>query len=172
MRIACRSVIAVVALASTMSSPAWAEEFKIATVDRAKVIKQSQAGQKGTAALQEYMNARKKIVDMEQADLVRMSEDYGKQAAVLSPEARKDREEAFNKKKAEFEKKSRELAREVQDKQQELAMIFNQQLDDVVKAIARKEQILLIMDSGMSLYQTPAIDLTDRVIKEMNKANK
>jgi len=165
----------VIALASAMSSLAWAEEFKIAVVDRAKVTKESQAGRKGTATLQEYMKVRQKVVETDQADLVKFSEDYSKQAAVLSPEARKDKEETFNKKRAEFQKKAGELEREVQAKQQELTMIFNQQLADVVKAIAEKEKFVLIVDSSVgsaTLYSNSAIDFTDRVIKEMDKANK
>ena len=170
-----RSFIMVIALASAMSSLAWAEEFKIAVVDRAKVIKESQAGKRGTATLQEYMKVRQKVVETDQADLVKFSEEYSKQAAVLSPEARKDKEETFNKKRAEYQRKAEELEREVQTKQRELAGIFSKQIDDVVKAIAEKEQFLLVLDNSEgagTYYANSAIDITDRVIKEMDKVNK
>jgi outer membrane protein len=169
------SFIVVLVLASAMSSPAWAEEFKISVVDRAKVIKESQAGKRGTATLQEYMKVRQKVVETDQADLVKFSEDYSKQAAVLSPEARKDKEETFNKKRAEYQRKAEELEREVQTKQRELAGIFSKQIDDVVKAIAEKEQFLLVLDNSEgagTYYANSAIDITDRVIKEMDKVNK
>jgi outer membrane protein len=172
MRIVCRSFIAMIALASAMSSLAWAGEVKIAAVDRAKVLKESQAGKKTAATYQDFVKARKNIVDMEQADLVKMSEDYNKQAAVLSPEARKDKEENFSKKRVELERMARELEREVQVKQRELAEIYNKQFDEVVKAIAEKEQFVLVVDSSRSLYNNSAIDITDRVTKEMDKVSK
>jgi len=170
-----RSVIAIITLALAMSPLAGAGELKIATVDRVKVTKECQAGKKATATLQEYAKVRQKVVASEEADLVKMSEDYSKQAAVLSPEARKDKEETFNQKRVAFQRRSTELEREVQDKRQELAMIFNQQLDDVVKAIAEKEKFSLVLDSSpgtQTLYSNSAIDITDRVIKEMDKASK
>lgn len=109
---------------------------------------------------------------MEEVDLVKMSEDYSKQAAVLSPEARKDKEENFSKKRVELERKARELEREVQVKQRELAEIYNKQFEEVVKAIAEKEKFVLVVDSSRSLYNNSAIDITDRVTKEMDKVSK
>jgi outer membrane protein len=170
-----RSFIMVIVLASAMSSPAWAEEFKIAVVDRAKVTRESQAGKRGTATLQEYIKVRQKVVETDQADLVKISEDYSKQAAVLSPEARKDKEETFNKKRAEYQRKAGELEREVQVKRGELVGIFYKQIDDVVKVIAEKEKLLLVLDNregSGTYYNNSAIDITDRVIKEMDKVNK
>jgi len=172
MRIAWKSVITMIALASAMGSLVWAGEQFIATVDRAKVLKECQAGKKGTATLQDFVNARKNIVDTEEADLIKMSEAYSKQAAILSPEAKKDKEETFNKRRAELQRKAGAFEREVQVKQRELAEIYNKQLEDVVKAIAENEKFVLIIDSSLSLYNNSAIDLTDRVIKEMDKVNK
>jgi outer membrane protein len=172
MRIVCRSFIAMIALASAMSALAWAGEVKIAAVDRAKVLKESQAGKKATATLQDFVKARKNIVDMEEADLVKMSEDYNKQAAVLSSEARKEKEENFSKKRVGLQRKAGELEREVQVKQRELAEIYNKQFEEVVKAIAEKEKFVLVVDSSLSLYNNSAIDITDRVTKEMDKVIK
>lgn len=170
-----RGLITIIALAAAISSPAVAGELKIAAVDRAKVLKECQTGKKSTAALQDFAKARQKIVEMDESDLAKMSEEFTKQAAVLSPEARKDKEETFFKKRNDFQRKVGELEREIQARQRELGDVFNKQFDDVVKVIAEKEKYYLVVDSSLgtqTVYNNPAIDITDRVIKEMDRASK
>ncbi len=159
--------------ALAVAAPVWAE-VKIGVVEPQKILDGTKAGKKIKDSLQEYVKARQKVIDMEEEDLKKMEEDLVKQGAVLSPDAKKDKEEKFRQKMGEYQRKVQQLNQEVQVKKKETLDEFNKGLEQVIRGIADKEKISLIVEKGDSgagalvIYSHPSLDLTDRVIKELD----
>ncbi len=161
------------AAALAVAAPARAE-VKIGVVEPQKVLDDTKAGKKIKDSLQEYVKARQKVIDMEEDELKKMEEDLVKQGAVLSPDAKKDKEEKFRQKMVDYQRKVQQLNQEVQVKKKETLDEFNKSLEQVIRGIADREKITLVVEKGdngagaLIIYSHPSLDLTERVIKELD----
>jgi len=167
-----------VAIALAFGLPAWAAELKIGVIEPQKVLDNTKTGKKIKDSLADYVKSRQKIIDMEEEDLKKMEEDLVKQGSVLSAEAKKDKEESFRRKMVEYQRKVGQLNQEVQTKKKEMLDEFNKSLEQVVRGIADKERLSLVVEKGndgagaLIIYSHPSLDLTERVIKELDKGAK
>src|SRR2546427_8586849 len=87
---------AMLALAMAVWVPAWGTELKIGVVEPQKSLDGTKSGKKIKDSLAEYVKIRQKLIDQEEEDLKKIEEDLVKQGAVLSPEAKKEKEFFFS----------------------------------------------------------------------------
>lgn len=152
---------------------------KTAFVDTQTVFDKTKLGKKYQGILREYFESRKKILDLDADEIQKLREDYAKQTAVLKPDARKEREETISRKISEFERKREGFNNELAKKNEELSQEFNQEMQVILKEIAKKEKIGLVLNKSISLlsktevpavlYGDDSLDLTERVTAEMDK---
>lgn len=166
-------LVIVLVSALAVAAPAWAET-KIGVIEPQKILDGAKAGKKIKDSLQDYVKARQKVIDLEEEDLKKAEEDLVKQGAVLSPEAKKDKEDKFRQRMSEYQRKIQQLNQEVQVKKKETLDEFNKSLEQVIRGIAEKEKLTLVVEKGDSgagtlvIYSHPSLDLTERVIKELD----
>ena len=103
------AAIAVLFLAMYTVLPVRAEDTRIGFIDAQKVLDESLRGKQVKDQLNEYVQSRQKIVDIEEIDLKNLQEEMTKQGAVLSPSAKQEKEELFQRKFMEYQKKVSEL---------------------------------------------------------------
>lgn len=173
-----RIFVMVVALL-TAASIASAAGGKIAYIDTQVVFDKTKLGKKYQGVLKEYFESRKKILDLDADEIQKLRDDYQKQSAVLKPEARKEKEESIGRKISDFEKKRNEFNGELSKKNEELSNEFNQEMMTILKDMAKKEKISLVLNRTISVMQkgeVPAVlygdedlDLTDKIVAEMDK---
>lgn len=172
------SLIMAALLAMASGAAALAAELKIGVVEPQKILDSTKAGKKIKDSLGEYVKSRQKIIDLEEEELKKIEEDLVKQSAVLSAEAKKDKEESFRRRMGEYQRKVGQLNQEVQAKKKEMLDEFNKNLEQVVKGIADREKLSLVVEKGdngagaLVIYSHPSLDLTDRIIKELDKGAK
>jgi outer membrane protein len=178
MKKGCRTAIVVAILALLWSGTAHATDLKIGVIEPQKVLDGTRNGKKIKDSLQEYVKSRQKIIDLEEEELKKIEEDLVKQSAVLSADAKKEKEETFRKRMIEYQRKVGQLNQEVQNKKKEVLEEFNKGLEQIVKGIADKEKLSLVVEKGdngagaLVVYSHPSLDITDRVIKELDKGAK
>ncbi len=171
-------VVAVAAL--SMALPGWAqsaEGFKMAHLDTQKVFDQSKVGKKAKGLLEEYVKSRQKIIDLEESEIKEVEESLVKQESVLSPEAKKTKQEDLQRKLLGYQKRATELNREIQDKKAEVLNDFHLQLQAVVKKVAERDGYVMVFDKGGGgpadlaavLYAKESLSITDKVLAEMDK---
>ena len=104
----------------------------------------------------------------------KMEEDLVKQSAVMAGSEEGQRE-TFRKRYMEYQRKVNQLTQEVQSKKKEVLEEFNKSLEHIVKGIADKDRLTLVVEKGdngagaLVVYSHPSLDITDRVIKELDK---
>jgi len=148
-------------------------------VDTQTVFDKTKLGKKYQGILKEYFDSRKKILDLDAEEIQKLRDDYGKQSAVLKPEARKEKEETISRKISEFEKKRSEFNNELAKKNEELSAEFNQEMTAIIKDMAKKDKIGLVLNRTINvmskgevpsvLYGDDDLDLTEKVIVELDK---
>ena len=172
------SIVLAALLALAFGAAAVAADLKIGVIEPQKVLDGTKSGKKIKDSLQEYVKSRQKIIDLEEEELKKMEEDLVKQSAVLSADAKKEKEETFRKRMVEYQRKVSQLNQEVQNKKKEVLDDFNKNLEQIVRVIADKEKLSLVVEKGdngagaLVIYSHPSLDLTDRVIKEVDRGTK
>jgi outer membrane protein len=147
-------------------------EGKIGLMDPARVLNDSNAGKKAKESLAAFSKNRQALIEMEEKELRRMEEDFIKQASVLSPAAKGEREQVFRRRMAEYQQKAGELNREVQEKQKDVLEAFRDKVEAVVARIAKRNGLQVVIDKGKggpALFGAEELDITPQVIEEFNK---
>ena len=147
-------------------------EGKIGVVDPSRVLSETNAGKKAKESLGAFSKNRQVLIEMDEKELRRMEEDFGRQASVLSPTAKKEREEQFRRRVAEYQQKAGELNREVQEKQKDVLEGFREKVGLVVGKISKRLGLQVVMDKGKggpTLYSDEGLDITGQVIEEFNR---
>src|SRR5262245_19226838 len=147
-------------------------EGKIGLLDPARVLNDSNAGKKAKESLAAFSKNRQALIEIEEKELRRMEEDFIKQASVLSPAAKNEREQVFRRRMAEYQQKAGELNREVQEKQKDVLEAFRDKVEAVVAKIAKRNGLQVVIDKGKggpAIYGAEELDITTQVIEEFNK---
>lgn len=164
-----------------IATTAMAAGGKIAIVDSQVVFDKAILGKKYQALVLEYYQSRKKILDLDAAEIQKLQDDYAKQkqANALKPAALTEKEETLNRKLNEFQKKRDDFSTEIGKKNEELSIDFNQKLALNLKKIAKREKVSLVLNKTINilskaevpsvLYADDDLDLTEKVIVEMDK---
>ena len=174
-----KKVLALIMALLIAAPAAFAASGKIAFVDTQTVFDKTKVGKKYQGVLKEYYDSRKKLLDIDADEIQKLREDFGKQAAVLKPDIRKEKEESISRKISEFERKRSEFNNELAKKNEELSAEFNQEMMAILKDMAKKEKISLILNrtiNVMSKGEVPAVlygddelDLTEKVVVDLDK---
>jgi len=152
--------------------PSTQPVVRVGVVDPQRVLNETEAGKKAKESLNAFMKNRQALIELEEKELRRMEEDLIKQASVLSANAKKEREEQFRRRMAEYQQKANELNREVQEKQKEVLEGFREKVEKVVARVAQRLGLVVVIEKGRggaTLYHDPSLDISAMVIEEFNK---
>lgn len=145
---------------------------KIGVLDPARILSDTNAGKKAKDNLTAFSKNRQALIELDEKELRRMEEDFVKQASVLSPTAKREREESFRRRMQEYQQKVTELNREVQEKQKDVMDGFREKLETIAGKVAKRLGLQIVVDSskgGPTLYREDAIDISNQVIEEFNR---
>jgi outer membrane protein len=176
-----KKIALVCALVMALAASAMAAGGKTGYVDTQAVFDKTKLGKKYQGVVREYYESRKKILDMDASEIQKQQDEYNKQkqAKMLNEKALKEKEETINRKINEFQKKREEFSAEISKKNEELSNEFNQKMMAVLKDLAKKEKISLVLNKTINvlskaevpsvLYADEDLDMTDKVVVELDK---
>jgi outer membrane protein len=145
---------------------------KIGVVDPARVLNETNTGKKAKDSLSVFSKNRQALIEMDEKELRRMEEDFGRQASVLSPTAKREREEQFRRRVAEYQQKANDMNREVQEKQKDVLEGFREKVGLMVGNVSKRLGLQVVIDKGKggpTLYSDEGLDITGQVIDEFNR---
>ena len=173
-----KKILFVIAVLGLAAGSAVAAE-KVAYVDTQAVFEKTKLGQKYQGIVREYYSNRKKILDADADEIKKQQEDFKKQSGVIKEKARKEKEESIGRKINDFENKRSEFNDEIGKNKDELSKEFDQSLSAVLKGIAKKEKISMVLNKSVTvapkadvptvLYADDDLDLTGKVVTELDK---
>lgn len=176
-----KKILLLSALMMLFSGMAMAAGGKTAYVDTQAVFDKAKLGKKYQGIVREYYESRKKILDLDAEEIQKLQDDYNKQkqAKLLNEKAQKEKEDTVSRKISEFQKKREDFSGEIGKKNEELSNEFNQEMMLVLKDIAKREKVSLVLNKTINILskaEVPAIlyadedmDLTDKVVAELDK---
>ena len=157
-------------LAGTFLLPlanAQAEGSRIGFVSTERIFREAAPAKAAQAKIeQEFSQRNKELQDMA-ARLKSMSDKLDKDAAVLTESDRIKRQREISDLDKDFQRKQREFREDLnQRRNEELAVVLDR-TNKVIKQIAEAEKYDIIFQEAV--YASPRIDITDKVLKALNK---
>ena len=146
--------------------------FPVGVVDTEWLLKESTLGRKVSETLETFMQNRQALLELEQQELRRMENQLLRQGSVLSPSARREKEEDFRRRMVEYQQKAGDMNREVQAKRAELLDEFRARVDVVVKRIALEHGVALVIEKGQKTstrYYEPSLDFSPAVKEALDR---
>lgn len=175
-----RSMIVAAAVAATVAAPAarpaLAEGPKVAVIDVARILNESEGGKVAKKKLEARFEDLRKGVDAKKDAAQKVRDELEKMKVLIDKDKGKaklrEKEEQFAARVAEYEKARQEAEKEMQGKQAELGREILKVIESRVMAVVASEKIDLLLDSAQGnvvLHFTPSLDITAKVLEMVNQ---
>lgn len=172
-RVELRNAILVALTAVLMlAAGARAAEVKIGVVSVQRVLNESAVGSRAIKKIEREFSGR----DQEIQKLIKQARDVQTQlerdAVTLSETERQKRERELASLNREVQRAQREFREDLNLRRNEETALLFQKIDKIIKQIAEAEKFDLILQREQIVYGSPAIDITERVMKTLDAENK
>ncbi|MFK7873320.1 MAG: OmpH family outer membrane protein [Oligoflexales bacterium] len=169
----CKTLLS--ALALSLSFQAQATTPKTGYVSMGRLIQTSTEGKQALADLQQVISQKQADLAEQRKGIEGMFREWEEKQALLSEEAKKSEERAFQEKvqRKAMEMKQAEMmiSEEVQQRQREIAEKMRQKLESMLALTEQGRNLDFVIDpdTGAILYAKNASSLTDAMIDQYNK---
>jgi outer membrane protein len=146
--------------------------LKVAVVDIQRLQNHSSIFQEQRAKLKAKFDAMQKKLKEEEDAIRKLEEDFNKQSMMLSLDAKEDKKRELERKKRHFKYLYEDYTQEMKQEEQDATKRVGKDLEKIVEKIAEEKGYILIFERrtiGL-IYFANAIDITDQVTKEYDKA--
>lgn len=144
-----------------------ATELKLGCVDMQRAVNDCNAGKEAKKVITKELEKFQRLYGEKQKELQGMKESLEKQAPMLNPDARAAKEKDFQAKSREFQRWMEDTQNEIKQKEMEMLRNISLGLFKVTQKVGMDEGYTFILERNESivLFSSKAIDLTDKVIK-------
>jgi outer membrane protein len=151
-----------------------AADYKIGYIDSEKVFREYTGTKSAESEFNQDLEGWVRQFENKKAELDKMEREFEAQKLMLSDARRKEREGELQARLSELEQLQREIwgpTGKAAQRNQQLTKDIVQKIREVTLRIATAEGYTFILDAadGNLVYGDPALDLTDRVIGELNQ---
>lgn len=141
---------------------------RVGYISLARIMKETKAGQDATKALADMDKAKAEGLKPLADTVVRLKKDA--EDTKKSLDVRKKAADDYAQAKKDYDRAYQDAKDELKAKEQALAADVYRQADVVVKMVAQKRNYSIILTNPQVMgYLDPRVDITDDVVKEMNK---
>lgn len=148
------------------------EALKIGILDLQKVLNECDAGKKAKTDLEALIKSKESSIEEKGKNIETLKSELKNQASVLSPEAKKNKEDELERLLRDYQRIVQDSQAEVKKKEGELTEAIIKGVHELVDDIGKKEGYTVIIEKSLALYANTDLDITDDVIKRYNKSKK
>lgn len=146
------------------------EQIKIGVLDVQKILNESDVGKKAKSDLEALIKLKQVNIDEKGKAIEKLKNEMEKQASVLSPEAKRNKEDELEKLIREYQRLVQDSQSEVKKKETELTDLILKEIYELVNKIGDEEDYSLILEQGVVVYSDNALDITENVLKKYNES--
>lgn len=154
---------------------AWAQApaaiQRIGFVDVQRVLARSAAGVAAREQLEREKASMQKEMDGRKQELDKLREEIEKKGPLMTADARREKEEAFERKRRDASRLVDDFQRELGKREQLLARRVLQEVTVVVERVAREKGYQLVLERQNSgiVFVAAEADLTDEIIRAYDR---
>jgi outer membrane protein len=146
---------------------------RIAYIDVQRVLARSAAGVAAREQLEREKATMQKEMDGKRVELEKLREEIDKKGALMTADARRDKQEQFERKRRDAARMADDFQKELERKESVLLQKVLQEVSGIIERVGRERNYYLIVEKRGAgvVYATPEADLTDEVIRAFDQAN-
>ena len=144
---------------------------RIAYIDVQRVLARSAAGVAAREQLEREKATMQKEMDSKRVELEKLREEIEKKGALLTPDARRDRQEQFERKRRDAARLADDFQKELERKESVLLQRVLQEVSGIIERVGKERNYYLIVEKRGAgvIYAAPDADLTDEVIRAFDQ---
>jgi outer membrane protein len=163
-----RTLMMSVALAGVAATSFAQDAPKLGFVNTERILRESTAAKAAQQKLEQEFSKRDKEMQEIAGRLRQMTEKLERDVAVLSETDRLRRQREVAELDKDFQRRQREFREDLnQRRNEELASVV-ERANRVIKQLAEQEKFDVILQEAV--YASPRIDITEKVLRELNSA--
>jgi outer membrane protein len=152
-----------------VASPASAQAQRIAYLNSQAIIAETPGAAEAQAAIQQERDRlQQRLAVLEDSNRI-VTEEYGRQSVLLSPEEKKRREDQIVAKRQAWGQRAQILQDEMLNRQQELMRPIMSRVEAIIEAVRTEGNYGIIFDteSGAMVSADTTLDLTSQIIARL-----
>jgi outer membrane protein len=140
---------------------------RIAYIDVQRVLARSAAGVAAREALEREKATMQKEMDGRRVELEKLREEIEKKGALLTPDARRERQEQFERKRRDAARLADDFQKELEKKESVLLQMVLQEVSGIIERVGKEKNYYMIVEKRGAgvIYAAADADLTDEVIR-------
>lgn len=150
---------------------AAAESVRIAVVNQQRALASSNDGRAAEKALKSLIQKKRTQLEPLEQELKRLQEEFESQKYVLSRSALEERKLDLLKRQRDLERSMREAEDDLEIENRRLMQPLVKRIEQALSEIGKEKDFTVILEtkSAAVLYAEESIDITDLVIRKLNK---
>ncbi|MBN2283096.1 MAG: OmpH family outer membrane protein [Deltaproteobacteria bacterium] len=162
------SVMILISLAVCLQ-PVYAAS-KVGYINVRKIVSDSNIGKEARRDFDTLRQEKELIVQKSLLEINRLKDEINNNKDSMGTETRQEKLNTLQDMVKEHKRLVADIKEEIKEKDQELVAKILQQADTVLKKVAQKgKYTMIIKDPNAVGFLDPEVDITDEVIKELNK---
>lgn len=146
---------------------AQSQELKIGFVSTERIFRDAAPAKAATAKLEQEFSKREKDLQELASRVKSSAEKLDKDAPVLTDGDKMKRQRELTEMDKDFQRRQREFREDLNQRRNEELAIVLERANKVIKQIAESEKYDIVFQEAV--YSSPRIDITDKVLKALNK---
>jgi outer membrane protein len=162
-----RAMVIILPIMLAYLGTASAASPKIGFVDIQKAVNECNAGKEAKKVIVKEVEKFQRQFADKQKELQTLKESLDKQAPMLNPDVRANKEKDLQNKVREFQRWQEDTQNEINQKRMEIERIISLGLQKVIQKLGADESYTFILEwnENIVLFASKDMDITDRVIK-------
>ena len=145
-------------------------EQKVGYINLQRLVNESKMGEAAKKDIEKLRMQRQTTINNKLAEVNKLKDLLEKSEKGMSAKERKDVSESLQKVYKEYQRLLADAREEITREDRELVAVILEKADGVLKAVAKKQKYTMILkDPNTVGYLDPSVDITDDVVKELNK---
>ena len=156
---------------SFLTGTVSADDVKIGVIDLIKVIDMSDEGKKAKKEISAKIEDAEAKIKKIEGELVEMKDEIEREAMLISEAELEKKEREYQDEFLEYQRIVEDYQYDIQKRDSELAELIISKTKGIADKIGEEQGYTIILEKTDSsvLYYNNSIDITDRVIKELNR---
>jgi len=143
---------------------------KVGYINLQRLVNESEMGQAAKAEIQKLRKEKEQAAAARLQEINRLKEKINAPDSKLSTAERREKMEAFQKAYKDYQRLVADAKEDIAREDRQLVSIILDKADGVLKKVAKKQKYAIILkDPNAVGYLDPEVDVTDEVLKELNK---
>jgi outer membrane protein len=152
-------------------APAAGPLNRIAYIDVQRVLARSAAGVAAREQLEREKATMQKEMDGRRVELEKLREEIEKKGALLTPDARRERQEQFERKRRDAARLADDFQKELEKKESILLQKVLQDVSGIIERVGKEKNYYMIVEKRGAgvIFASAEADLTDEVIRAFDQ---